>query len=315
MSEQVIADYSDVDAVVGNRVHLRDTPGSAFERSTITFDGVDNALHVDDGVKLVGCRIRFKGNGSVVRIRRTRATVRIITTVFHASVLSIGADASFNTAARFLPTERKHIIIGDDAMFSTRISMRTADPHLIYSTETHERLNPSRSIWVGDHVWLGEEALVLKGARVGSGSILAARALVTRHVPSNATVAGSPAKVVASGVMWGRPSVHGYTPAQTSASQRLDHDRFSYEPGQQLDLDALEAELDSYTSGEESCAVGAGAQRRGAHSGAGDAVEGQLLRLWCPQALEKCTTCRDRYRPRPDRPAHASRGHRGRNTD
>ncbi|WP_306119830.1 MULTISPECIES: CatB-related O-acetyltransferase [unclassified Roseitalea] len=49
---------------------------------------------------------------------------------------------------------------------------------------------------VGNDVWIGREAMVMPGVRIGDGAIVAARAVVTRDVPAYAIVAGNPARVV-----------------------------------------------------------------------------------------------------------------------
>lgn len=49
---------------------------------------------------------------------------------------------------------------------------------------------------VGHDVWFGYECLVMPGVTVGSGAVVAARALVTRDVPPYTVVAGNPARVV-----------------------------------------------------------------------------------------------------------------------
>ncbi|WP_114393558.1 CatB-related O-acetyltransferase [Oleisolibacter albus] len=49
---------------------------------------------------------------------------------------------------------------------------------------------------VGNDVWIGYEALVMPGVRIGDGSIVAARSVVTADVPPYAVVAGNPARVV-----------------------------------------------------------------------------------------------------------------------
>lgn len=49
---------------------------------------------------------------------------------------------------------------------------------------------------VGHDVWFGYESLVMPGVTIGSGAIVAARAVVTRDVPPYAVVAGNPARVV-----------------------------------------------------------------------------------------------------------------------
>jgi virginiamycin A acetyltransferase len=49
---------------------------------------------------------------------------------------------------------------------------------------------------VGDDVWIGAEALVLPGARIGSGAIVAARSVVSGEVPPYGIVAGNPARLL-----------------------------------------------------------------------------------------------------------------------
>jgi acetyltransferase-like isoleucine patch superfamily enzyme len=55
---------------------------------------------------------------------------------------------------------------------------------------------------IGDDVWIGLKATVLKGVTIGSGSVVAAGAVVTTDVPPGSLVAGNPARVVRS---LGRP--------------------------------------------------------------------------------------------------------------
>jgi acetyltransferase-like isoleucine patch superfamily enzyme len=52
------------------------------------------------------------------------------------------------------------------------------------------------SVVIGPCVWLGRNSHVLKGVKVGEGSIVAAAAVVSRDVPPLSVVAGNPAKVV-----------------------------------------------------------------------------------------------------------------------
>ena len=54
----------------------------------------------------------------------------------------------------------------------------------------------SAPIWIGERVWIGFNAIVTKGVRIGDGSIVAAGSVVTTDVPPYRIVAGNPAKVV-----------------------------------------------------------------------------------------------------------------------
>lgn len=49
---------------------------------------------------------------------------------------------------------------------------------------------------VGNDVWIGREAKILPGVKIGDGAIVAAYAVVAKDVPPYAVVAGNPARVV-----------------------------------------------------------------------------------------------------------------------
>lgn len=51
-------------------------------------------------------------------------------------------------------------------------------------------------IIVGDDVWFGYDCLIMNGVKIGSGAIIASRAVVKKDVPPYSIVAGNPARVV-----------------------------------------------------------------------------------------------------------------------
>jgi virginiamycin A acetyltransferase len=50
--------------------------------------------------------------------------------------------------------------------------------------------------WVGNDVWIGQNATILPGLRIGDGAIIAANSTVTRDVEPYAIVGGNPAKLI-----------------------------------------------------------------------------------------------------------------------
>jgi maltose O-acetyltransferase len=77
------------------------------------------------------------------------------------------------------------------------------DRKIIYSNSIGS--SPARSLWkysdnkpiiIGENVWIGSYARILKGVTIGENSIVATSAVVTKNVPSNCIVAGNPAKIV-----------------------------------------------------------------------------------------------------------------------
>lgn len=90
--------------------------------------------------------------------------------------------------------------IGKDATIGRDVVIRSYDGHVI----CEEGYRKSASITIGDHVWIGQRAMILKGVTIGDGAIVAAGAIVTSDVPANSVVAGVPAKIVKENVNWER---------------------------------------------------------------------------------------------------------------
>lgn len=49
---------------------------------------------------------------------------------------------------------------------------------------------------IGDNVWIGMNAVILKGVIIGDNSVVAAGAVVTKSIPANTIAAGNPAVAV-----------------------------------------------------------------------------------------------------------------------
>ena len=60
----------------------------------------------------------------------------------------------------------------------------------------------SAPIKIGNHVWIGQGATILKGVTIGNNSIIAAGAIVTKDIPANCIAAGVPARVIKEDVNW-----------------------------------------------------------------------------------------------------------------
>lgn len=96
------------------------------------------------------------------------------------------------------------IEFGDDCMLSANITLRTGDSHSITDLQGN-RTNPSKSIKIGNHVWIGNTVLIFKGTQVADNSIVAGGTVGGGKIyPSHSIIGGNPAKVVKEGVNWDR---------------------------------------------------------------------------------------------------------------
>lgn len=60
----------------------------------------------------------------------------------------------------------------------------------------------TKPVIIEDHVWLCEGCIIMPGVKIGAGSVVGARAVVTHDVPANTLVVGNPAHVIRENVEW-----------------------------------------------------------------------------------------------------------------
>ena len=73
----------------------------------------------------------------------------------------------------------------------------TTYPFRIFKPETFGYKDlPVRDTVVGHDVWIGQNAAIMPGVKIGAGAIVAAAAVVTRDVPPYAVVGGNPASII-----------------------------------------------------------------------------------------------------------------------
>ncbi|HEY5045469.1 MAG TPA: acyltransferase [Solirubrobacteraceae bacterium] len=91
----------------------------------------------------------------------------------------------------------QHVSIGRECIVADRVMLIDFD-HGVVEVERPIRLQGiyKRDVRVGHNVWIGYGACILRGVTVGENAIVGTSAVVTREVPANAVVAGSPARVI-----------------------------------------------------------------------------------------------------------------------
>ena len=89
---------------------------------------------------------------------------------------------------------REHITIGNNVNIAYGVLIQDSDYHTIY--EEGKAKPQTLPIVIEDDVWIGANAIILKGVTLGKGCVVAAGAVVTKSVPARALVGGNPAKVI-----------------------------------------------------------------------------------------------------------------------
>lgn len=93
------------------------------------------------------------------------------------------------------------ITIGSNCAIAGNVKIMDNDWHDII-LENEEPKMSKGSIIIGNKVWIGENAIILKNVEIGDGSVIGAGAIVTHSIPAHAhcVAAGVPAKVIKSNV-------------------------------------------------------------------------------------------------------------------
>ena len=191
----------------------------SLNNSTIEFYGKGNILILSDNTNLTNSRIRFTGNNSILYIDKNKMPLSLDVRLGNDSVSYIGKNVYTNKCVHIYATERENVIIGDDCLLSYEVTFRTADPHLIYDSISKKRINSAKSILVGDHVWIGQEALILKNTKIYSGSIIGGKAVISnKEVLSNTMWAGNPARKIKDDVFFISDATHDYTESDINNS-------------------------------------------------------------------------------------------------
>lgn len=177
---------------------------SGLNNVQIQFFGKNNhvVLHNDSALK--NTVIEFKGNNGTFRIGE-KAGIFGTFRIGHDCNIEIGNSVTSTNAVYVTCAEKTNIHIGNDCMLATNNQIRTDDSHGIYDLGSGKRINRSKDIFIGNHVWLAYGATVLGGAHIGSGCVLGAFSLAKKQFPENCVLAGVPAKVIRENIFWKRP--------------------------------------------------------------------------------------------------------------
>jgi acetyltransferase-like isoleucine patch superfamily enzyme len=88
--------------------------------------------------------------------------------------------------------------IGDDCLIGPNVSILGNNyryDRLDIPIRLQEKVSP-KGIRIGNDVWIGAGCVLLDGADIGAGSILAPNSVVSSQIPENSIVQGNPGKVI-----------------------------------------------------------------------------------------------------------------------
>lgn len=149
------------------------------------------------------------------KILRIRAKYQLSQFAEHGDHVSVGTGGDFISShihcghhvhigphASFMASIA-HIRIGNYVTFGPSVTIRGGNHRTdvigkhIYEVKENEKLPENdEDVVIEDGVWVGCNAIILKGVTIGRGAVVAAGAVVTKDVPQYVIVGGNPAKVI-----------------------------------------------------------------------------------------------------------------------
>jgi acetyltransferase-like isoleucine patch superfamily enzyme len=183
----------------GHRIELND---ALLHRCDVEISGPGHTLIIEPGARLWDVTLRLIGEnhtvviGSGARLRGGHFLVED-----RGGRLEIGGNTTVFTPM-VVCSEGGTIRIGCDCLIAYGLDLRNSDGHSVLDATTRQRVNLPADTTIADHVWIGNNCQLMKGVTIGTHSIVAARAVVTKDVPPNTLAAGLPAKVIRENVDW-----------------------------------------------------------------------------------------------------------------
>jgi acetyltransferase-like isoleucine patch superfamily enzyme len=113
----------------------------------------------------------------------------------HEGYVSIGAKTVLGQECTI--SAYQHVSIGRECVIADRVMLIDFD-HGVVEVDRPIRLQGiyKRDVRVGNNVWIGYGACILRGVTVGDNAIIGTNSVVTKDVPPNAIVGGVPARVI-----------------------------------------------------------------------------------------------------------------------
>ena len=161
----------------------------------------ENNIKTDYSSFIIGLKYMEIGKVKIGRYCRIEIITRYNDRIYKPKLI-IGNNVELNDMVHIGCAN--YIKIGDNCLFASRIYISDHN-HGRYKGEKisdlcqnviDRDLDTSKSVIIGNNVWLCEGVTVLPGSSVGNNAIIGANSVVIGHIPANTIAVGAPAKVI-----------------------------------------------------------------------------------------------------------------------
>ena len=202
---------------MNNRLHLRGRGNIFYHRnaflrgSRIWVKGRDNSIKLGGNLPsaIRGLRVHIRGSYNKLIIEEGVGALNLCIYIEDDNnIVHIKKGTQISGKTELAAIEGTKIVLGEDSMLSANITLRTGDSHSVLNASNGNRINPSKDIVIGNHVWIGNTVIITKGTILGENSIVATGSVVAgKSFPRCSVVGGNPAKVIKEGVSWGHERI------------------------------------------------------------------------------------------------------------
>jgi acetyltransferase-like isoleucine patch superfamily enzyme len=149
-----------------------------------------------DGLAFIGPKVVLQiGRGACVELGRWSWVGHGTKIRCHEGVVSIGAKTVLGQECTI--SAFQHISIGRECVIADRVMLIDFDHGMVeVDRPIREQGIYKRDVRVGNNVWIGYGACILRGVSVGHNAVIGTGAVVTKDVPANAIVGGVPARII-----------------------------------------------------------------------------------------------------------------------
>ena len=87
------------------------------------------------------------------------------------------------------------VTIGSHVYIGPNVGIYTVH-HALLADQRNEGIMQSLSVVISDNVWIGGNAVILRGVTIGEGTVIGAGSVVSRDIPPRVIAAGNPCRVL-----------------------------------------------------------------------------------------------------------------------